>query len=100
MKILIIIFFGSLALGQLFAIPVYPGVTVYAHDIILPALILYELLIPKKKAVKLPRLTQSIGIFIGVAALSLVANSWRFSGQELGISSLYLVRWILYALLY
>ena len=47
-----------------------------------------------------PRLSKPILVFIGVAILSLGMNASRFSGQELGIGSLYLVRWTLYAALY
>lgn len=99
MKLLFIIFFVSLTLGQIGAIPLGTSTTLYAHDIVL-TVILFAALIAKKKPSAKPKLWLPIVSFVGAGLLSLLVNISRFSLPVLGQSSLYLVRWTLYAGLY
>lgn len=95
MKWLFILLFATLAFGQIGAIPLSPGVTVYAHDI---ALIL--LLIFSRKKNFTGQLCFPIVLFVWTGVMSLVANVYRYPTNELFTGSLYLVRWILYASVY
>ncbi len=99
MKILVALFFGSLLLGQLGAIPVAAGATIYAHDIFLVLLLIYTAFhLPKKK----PRaiLGKPIIIFFAITLVSLLVNMYQFPANELAISALYALRWGCYAMLY
>lgn len=95
MKLLFLVLFATLPLGQLGAIPIASGVTIYAHDI---AVIL--LLIFSRNKVFRGRLRFPIVLFVWAAVASLAANAYAFPPNEFFTSSLYLVRWILYANMY
>lgn len=95
MKWLFILFFVTLPLGQIGAIPVIAGITVYAHDI---AIVLLLTLSRKKNFTG--KLRFPIVLFIWTGVMSLVANAFRYPMNELFTGSLYLVRWILYASVY
>lgn len=98
MKLCSLLFLGSLLLGQLGGISVYPGAVIYAHDIILFILLVFAVI--QKKIRRYPRLTRPIGMFIAAGVVSLLVNVHRFTPVQLAVASLYLVRWALYAGLY
>jgi len=95
MKLLTILFLGSLLLGQMGGLSPWPGVVVYVHDIILAILVVLYI-----KKIRRSKLIIPIAAFIAAAILSLLVNVWRFPLPELGLGSLYLVRWALYGALY
>lgn len=95
MKILSILFFLSLALGQLTAIPLAGYGTLYLHDIFLFLIVVNRISLIKQSA-----LTKPIFVFATVALLSLLVNINSFSQSELLSSSFYLIRWVFYALIY
>ncbi len=109
-KILSSLFFIFLALfpfGQLTKIPLgflnLPEVHLYLADIVLFFLILVWgswRFLTKKKKYKLPPLAKPIFSFVLIGGISLIVNSLLFSGRELGIGFLYLLRWFFYAVLY
>ncbi|MDO8451273.1 MAG: O-antigen ligase family protein [bacterium] len=98
MNIFILLFMVSLSFGSLAQFMILPGVRIYAHDGILVLLILWMIRqgIPEKGGT----LMKYIAAFVGVGVLSLLANAHRFSYADTLLSSLYLLRWTLYALLY
>jgi len=109
-KIIISLFFIFLVLfpfGQLTKIPLAflnsPEIHLYLTDIILFLLVLgwgiWRFFINKRKY-QLPPLTKPIFIFILIGGLSLAFNSPLFTGREVGVGFLYLLRWIFYAGLY
>ena len=95
MKWLYLLLFVTLPLGQLGAIPIFAGVTIYAHDLALVLLLIFS----RKKEFK-GRLRYPIVFFIWTAVVSLLANAYRFPASEIIVSSLYLVRWMVYASIY
>jgi O-antigen ligase len=109
-KIIVCLLFVFLALfpfGQLTKIPLnffnLPEVHLYLTDVVLFFLVLswgvWGLLVKRKKY-QLPPLAKPIFLFIALAGLSLAVNSPLFSGREVGVGFLYLLRWIFYAGLY
>lgn len=91
----------ALLLGQLGAIPLGGGVILYLQDIALSGVILaaavrYGLV---KKLLTF-RLAKPIALFAGLGALSLLANLDRYPFLVSINGSLYLWRWIAYALFY
>jgi O-antigen ligase len=101
MEILLTCLFGSLLLGQLGAITVLPGVTVYVHDalVVISLVVGVISLIQNKKCIK-PALLIPTLTFIGIGILSLLVNLFRFSLPQIGVASLYLLRFAVYACLY
>ncbi len=99
MIILLVIFFVSLLLGQLGAISVLPGVTLYVHDIILFLIFCFCVIRRPKKWI-MPVLLMPILVFVGVAAITLLLNVYRFTWAVIGTSALYLVRFVFYSCLY
>ncbi|MCX6794217.1 MAG: O-antigen ligase family protein [Candidatus Gottesmanbacteria bacterium] len=101
MKLLTILFLGSLLLGQIGGMSLFPGVVVYAHDILLAVLVIISALkILHAKRMPRAKLITPIAVFIVTGVVSLVMNYWRFPLPSLLAGSLYLVRWTLYAFLY
>jgi len=109
-KIIVCLLFVFLALfpfGQLTKIPLnffnLPEVHLYLTDVVLFFLVLswgvWGVLVTRKKY-QLPPLAKPIFLFIALAGLSLAVNSPLFSGREVGVGFLYLLRWIFYAGLY
>jgi O-antigen ligase len=95
MTILIILFLGSLLLGQLGGISLSPGVVVYVHDVFLLILLVSSL-----HKIRLTNLRTPLLVFVGACVVSLAANYGRFPLAQLGLGSLYLLRWIGYAALF
>jgi len=110
LKLITILFFLFLVLfpfGQLTKLPLsflnLPEVHLYLTDIVLFFLLLSWLIwrfFINKRKYKAPFLTKPILLFSSLALISLFVNSFRFSGLEVLVSSLYLVRWVVYAGLY
>ena len=101
MEILLTCLFGGFLLGQLGGITLWPGVTIYVHDIILVIFLLAStiFIFRRKKFVK-PSLFTPIAAFVAVGAVSLLVNLFRFSVPQIGEASLYLFRFAAYACLY
>jgi hypothetical protein len=92
---LLLLLILSISFGQLIRLELVPGVVIYLHDIlVLLALIFY---LPKVKSFSSPY-TLPILSFVAIAALSLIF-SFRPLNQII-IGSLYLWRWLAYALIY
>lgn len=101
MKFIVLIFFISLLFGTVSGISLAPGVTLYAHDIALVLLFFASLIaLSLKKMFVRPRLLLPISGFIITGIVSLVLNTFRFPSWQIGQSSLYLLRWTLYAGIY
>lgn len=109
-KIIISLFFIFLVLfpfGQLTKIPLgflnLPEIHLYLTDVILFLLVLswgLWKIFNKRKKYQLPPLAKPIFLFVFLAGLSLTVNSPLFSGREVGVGFLYLLRWIVFAGLY
>lgn len=101
MTFLSYLFFTSLLLGQVGGISVSPGIVIYIHDIAI-AILLGEGFVQYavKSTFVRPKLGVPIALFAGAAVLSLLANSGVVPLDKLGLSSLYLVRWLFYGALY
>lgn len=101
MHLLLPVFFVSLLFGQLTAIPLSRSVFVYLHDIVLVVMLgVYLVKKPALLVLHHGRVANGMLIFILVCLGSLLANSYRYAPIEVLVSSLYLVRWALYAGLY
>lgn len=100
MLLIFALFFLSLLLGQLGGFVITPGVTVYAHDAVLMLVIIAACIQSIRKKKYIPALVKPVAVFSFVAALSLLLNVPRFGWPAIGISSLYLFRFIAYAGLY
>ena len=101
MDIFLWIFLVSLLCGTITGIPIASGVVLYLHDLVLfLGGIYYGISFIQKKIRIVPYLSKPIIYFIAVAILSLIVNITRFPWQSILVGSLYLWRWIAYALLY
>jgi O-antigen ligase len=101
MKALIVLFLGSLLLGQIGGMSPVPGVVVYVHDILLTVLVIVSVAkILHSKKLPRAKLITPIASFIGAGFISLAMNYWRIPLPALVSGSLYLVRWTLYAAIY
>lgn len=100
MKNLIRIFLLSLPFGQLGAIAIAPTVIVYVHDVILSFLVFFNGITLKKSFFAIGRLRLALVLFCMIALFSLFVNAFEFSFHQVFLSSLYLIRFILYASLY
>jgi O-antigen ligase len=101
MQVLFLLLFGSLLFGQLGALPVAPGITLYAHDIVVSLILgVGAVTVIQRKKFLRPQAIVPILFFIIAGCISLILNVFRFSNGEIGWSSLYLLRWCLYAGLY
>ncbi len=80
MKWLIILFFATLVLGQLGALPLGPGVTIYSHDIFLTVLVIFWLF--SKRKIHKGKLLVPIGVFIWTTVASLAASAYVFPPDE------------------
>lgn len=94
MELPLIVLWISLVLGQLGAIPLGGGVTIYLQDIALSLVIIMAVVRHRLlgKLLKF-RLVRPIALFAGIGIVSLFANP-TVNG------SLYLLRWTVYSLLY
>jgi len=98
LKLLISSLFFILPFGQLTRLPIpHLSINIYLHDLIISFILLCWL---STKPKKLPPLTKPISLFILTALASLIIASFRLPLQSILISSLYLIRWSIYASLY
>lgn len=90
-----------LPFGQISRLEPIAGVRVYLVDIVvfLIALIWLVTLVVRKSFIT-PPLTPNIILFTGVGAISILISFLSFSPQQVGIGSLYLLRFICYASIY
>lgn len=98
--LLVLLWLGLLA-GQLGAIPLGAGVVLYVHDVVLVITLLvaslrYQLI----KTVREARLLRPVWLFAAVGAVSILVNSSGHPMEGTIRGSLYLVRWVTYALVY
>lgn len=95
------IFIAGLLLGQLGGITLTTAVIVYVHDILLALLLVAGAAgMMKKHRIIRPRLLYPILAFTAAGILSLSVNTLHIPASDLFLSSLYLVRWCMYAMLY
>lgn len=101
LHILIGLFFFSLLGGQLFRIPLYPGITIYPHDMFLFGLVCFEL-ITQWKTLQTYRfaLRNPLLMFIGALFVSFIVAAGPHALPEQIEAFAYLVRFILYASVY
>jgi O-antigen ligase len=97
--ILFILIFPAAEVGRL-QLP--NGVAFSLNDILLALVIVvwFGWHILKKKKINLGKLTKPILLFSAIGLISLLVNFSNLGANNLLISSLYLVRWIAYALIY
>ena len=90
--------------AQLTRIPLFfsPAIRLYAQDVLVAviAVTLTVQWLRNKNSIKAPPLTNYIALFLLAALISLIINANRYSLNELAVSSLYLVRWVVYAAIY
>jgi hypothetical protein len=101
--ILLLALLVAFPLGQLSRIPLpWPEVRVYWQDLIIIFLWLHCFIVTllRREKPKIPQLIRPILLFGFVGLVSLGVNAGRFSGQEVGVGGLYLVRWLAYAIVY
>jgi len=101
MEILLTCLLGSLLLGQLGGITLWPGVTVYIHDMIVTIMLLAGTIsFVRRKKIMRPVLFAPVIAFLTAGLVSLIINLFRFSLPQIGEASLYLFRFAAYACLY
>lgn len=99
MRILTTVFILSLVGGTILGWMIRPGVTIYLHDIVLIVLLISKYHFRKVNAAGLKLLYPIVTfVFVGIASLLLSVS--HFGLLAIGLSSLYLVRWFLYAEIY
>lgn len=95
------ILLGSLLLGQLGGISILPTVVIYTHDVaILLIVCVFAIRALLRRSWIQPTLIIPIVVFWVVGAVSLIYNAAGLGPGELGISALYLLRWVVYSLIY
>lgn len=97
LKFLLPAFFILFALGETLRFRFYSSAAIGLMDIVLFTIVLIWIFFVKKNNY---RLKKPIGFFILFAFLSLILNFFRFPFGEIMVSSMYLFRFIFYALLY
>lgn len=100
MTIAIWIFFISLLFGQLGAVRLLPGVTVYMHDLTIVILLFVVFFGKRRNNIILPTFIRAILLFSFVAFISIVIHRSEWTHAEIIQSVLYLGRWIYYSLLF
>ena len=99
MNVLAIAFLLSLVGGQLLGWTIWPGVVVYAHDILLVLLLVWAYATQIMDGTRV-RLLHSLYAFFFVGLASLVLHISLFGGTLTFLSSLYLLRWFIYVEVY
>lgn len=97
-----ILLFISLLAGQLGRIQITPAIVIYLHDIVIVLYILVRLpqLWKNRKKIWSFSLVKPLVLLTGVFVISLLANAYRFAASDLLIGVSYLIRYVVYALLY
>ncbi len=94
---LLLLLILSLSFGQLARFELAPGIIIYLHDLFVVLLLIFYL--PKVKTFSTP-LTRPIVAFGITAMLSLLFALSRYPPPQVLTGSLYLFRWLAYALVY
>ncbi len=97
LKFLIPLLFVVYSLGEVARIRIFSSVSSGIFDLVLVVVLLVWLFFIKKKEYSLKN---SILLFSAVALFSLIINITKFSSEQVFISSLYLIRFVLYAGVY
>ena len=97
LKFFLIFFYIAISLGELVRFRLYGSVSIGPVDLIVFFLFIYWLLRVKKSRYKL---LKPITLFSVIAFFSLLINFSNYSIEQLFISSLYLLRWLLYSSIY
>lgn len=92
-KIFIFILFLIYPSGEVLRFNVYPNVSLTVNDICVGLFVFVLIMFNNLK--NLP-FKNNIYLFIGVCILSLLYNFERFTFTQIFISSLYILRWIIY----
>lgn len=102
LKILFSLTLLMLPLGELVRYQSSTAVGITANDILIGILVIYWLSyhLCRRKKIKSSYLTKPLIFFTVICLLSLIVNSGFLNLEEFGISFLYIVRWIFYALLF
>ncbi len=94
---LLLLLILSLSFGQLSRFEIAPGVVIYLHDLLVILLLIFHL--PKIKTFSTP-LTRPLLAFTLTAAVSLLVALWHYPPLQVLTGSLYLLRFLAYALVY
>lgn len=97
LKYLLPLLFISFAFFEILKIRVYQSVSVGLFDIVIFLIVVVWLFTIKKGKYKIGK---PIAIFSGIGIASLFINVTNFNIEQIFISSLHLLRWILYACIY
>lgn len=101
MKLLLVVFLMSLLSGQLGAIALAQGVTLYLHDVVVVPIVVYGFYSGAiRRATTGFHPVKPIAAFVIVGTLSLLANASTVPIDALWKGSLYLLRWVAYAGVY
>ena len=101
LKLLLYALLAVFPLGVVARLPVFQSAYIYPIDGVVAFIflvVLYRIITSKKNPFKIP-LFKPLALFIGVAFISLVLNSFKLEVSELLVSFLYLVRFIAYSAL-
>ncbi|MCJ7826298.1 hypothetical protein MUP56_01615, partial [Patescibacteria group bacterium] len=102
MSILATIFSLSLLFGQIVRIPIYQGVTIYPHDILLSIYVILWIVKKSKRRHTQMRLClqKPLFFFLSAICLSLVVNMFHHSQTDVINGIFYVLRFVLYLSLY
>src|SRR3989344_41358 len=102
LKILFIITLLSIPIGEVLRFELTIGTSINPSNISVGVLVIYWLALHlfKKKKINTGKLLRPIAIFAGIGFISLVFNLKFLNVQELVVSFLYLIRWVMYAFIY
>lgn len=94
------LFLFSLSLGQLVRIGIFDMVVVNISDILLLLSVVFWMFQKKKVTIQKSFLFTPLILLMTACILSLLVNIFTFELREIGVSSLYLIRWALYVCVY
>ncbi len=100
LKIIFVILLLSFPVGELLRFNVTPGLIVPLPDLLVRLTRFHGSYFVVKERKKLNIFLKPITLFIIVCLLSLGINSFRFTTSEIFVSSLYLLRWVAYVMLF
>lgn len=97
---LLLLLILSLSFGQLGRIVLFPGINLYLQDILILSLILFNLpQLVQSKTYRTP-LTKPILVFATTTTISLLLSLFRYPPTQVFSGSLYLFRFLAYALIF
>lgn len=102
LKILFIITLLSIPIGEILRFELTIGTSINLSNIAVGVLTAYWLVLHffKKKKINTVKLIKPITIFAGIGFISLLFNFKLLNFQELVVSFLYLIRWVMYVSIY